>query len=151
MKPNIKQRVSSTSQLEIQFTLSLLDSTVVESTRPGENFSFTMGDGQLFTQLESLLIDLQLGNHVTFQLAPEQAFGQANEDNIQSLQKTDFPPELVFKEGNVIGFNTPAGEEVPGTIVEIHEDDVRVDFNHPLAGHNLIFDVKIIKIIELSD
>lgn len=145
-KKMLKQ-VQSDSQLEIQFKLELADKTLVESTRPGENFCFRMGDGTFLPALEELLMGLEEGTQGIFHLQPEQAFGLSDEQNIQTLSRSEFPDNMPLQEGHVIGFNTPTGDEIPGTIVSVSDETVEVDFNHPLAGLPLIFDVTVVKII----
>ncbi|MPQ76209.1 peptidylprolyl isomerase [Hydrogenovibrio sp. JE_KL2] len=141
------KRVSETSELEIQFKLSLLDDTVVERTEEDEVFVFQVGDGQFLAKLDELLVGLEEGTRAKFTLMPEDAFGQPDPMNFQTMKKTDFPEGMQLTEGHVIGFNTPTGDEIPATVYQIKEDEVVMDFNHPLAGQPLIFDVTIVKVL----
>jgi len=119
----------------------------VEKTAEGEVFQFTIGDGQFLPQLENMLIGLEEGTRAKFVLNPEDAFGQSNSDNVQIMTKADFPTEMDLVAGHVIGFNTPTGEEVPGTVVKVEEGSVYIDFNHPLAGKIVIFEATIVKVL----
>lgn len=140
-------RVTESSELEITFKLSLVDETIVEQTEEGEVFHFRIGDGQFIHNLEALLIGLEEGTIGKFTLPPEQAFGYPDAQNIQTMNKADFPVDMVLQEGFIIGFNTPTGEEVPGTIDQVGETEVVVDFNHPLSGQTLYFEVNIQKVL----
>ena len=62
------------------------------------------------------------------------------------MPRSEFPADMPLEPGLIVGFTTPSGEEVPGAIQEIKGDDVVVDFNHPLAGHEVIFDVEILEV-----
>ena len=62
------------------------------------------------------------------------------------MPRSEFPTEIQLEAGLIIGFTTPSGEEVPGAIQEIKDEEVVVDFNHPLAGHEVIFDVEILEV-----
>lgn len=141
------QLVGENSELEITFKLTLLDGTLVDETEEGETFRFQIGDGQILSKLDELLIGLEQGTTGTFTLMPEQAFGVSDSANYQRVSKSEFPEDMQFKEGNVIGFNTPTGDEIPGTVHQIDEETVTIDFNHPLADQVVVFEAKIEKII----
>lgn len=143
MKERTVLTVQEQSDIEIRFKLSLLDGTLVDQTEEDEVFAFQVGDGQLLNRLDELLIGLEVGTTAKFTLSPEQAFGLPDPSNFQTLPKSEFPETMVLKEGLVIGFDTPSGNEIPATIYEIKEDVVVMDFNHPLAGQVLVFEATI--------
>lgn len=140
--------VKENSEISISFNLQLPDGTVVEATEEGEPLRFTIGDGTLISNLEELLIGLELGTEAKLTLSPERAFGVSDPANFQTMARADFPPEMPLEEGHVIGFNTPTGEEIPGTIHEANDDEVIVNFNHPLADATVLFTAKIEEIFE---
>jgi len=140
--------VKDDSHIEMSFTLTLADGTLVEQTEPGKPLDFTIGDGTFVNTLEQMLVGLELGTEAKLTLSPERAFGLPNPDNFQKMSRSDFPSEMNLEEGHVIGFNTPTGEEVPGTINWVSDEEVEVDFNHPLAGATVIFKAKIETIFE---
>ena len=142
---NTKQilQVGEKSEIEIAFRLSIFEGPVVEETAEGETFRFTIGDGTFLNKLDELLIGLEVGTTATFMIPPDEAFGQKSLANFQTMSVQDFPKEMPLKEGHVIGFNTPMGEEIPGKIENIDGDKVEVDFNHPLAGLTIDFMAKI--------
>lgn len=135
--------VSEASEVAITFKLELPDGTLVEQTEENEPFRFKIGDGTFITNLESLLVGLELGTEAKLTLAPERAFGLPDANNFQTMDKADFPVDMPLQTGHVIGFNTPTGDEIPGTIHEVEGDKVVVNFNHPLAGATIIFSAKI--------
>ncbi|VAW47983.1 hypothetical protein MNBD_GAMMA03-364 [hydrothermal vent metagenome] len=135
--------VEHNSHIEIEFQLVLLDGTIVESTQKGETLHFTLGDGTFLPKLEEMLIGLEQGTTAKFTLLPEQAFGLSDPNNIHTMVRQEFPEELALQEGFVIGFETPTGEEVLGTVQKISEHSVLVDFNHPLADKTIIFTATI--------
>lgn len=138
------QKPSDGSEVTIRFRLSLEDGTVVEATEGDETLSFTLGDGTMIAGLEEVIKDLQVGERHTYLIGPDEAFGYADEENIHDMPRSDFPDTLHLEEGQIIAFNTPTGDEVPGAILEIGTDTIKVDFNHPLAGRNLAFDVELV-------
>lgn len=136
--------ITASSRVSMHFSITLEDGTVAESSFDEEPISFVMGDGTLNTGLEKALIGLAPGDEQTVTLKPEQAFGYHDDENIHEMQRNEFDPEIQLEAGVIIGFTTPAGDEVPGMVLETKADKVRIDFNHPLAGHDLLYSVKIL-------
>ncbi|MBD3610256.1 MAG: FKBP-type peptidyl-prolyl cis-trans isomerase [Gammaproteobacteria bacterium] len=130
----------------IRFTLSLEDGTVVDATEGDDVMTFALGDGEMIDTLESHIKELTIGDEQTFLINPDEGFGYRDEDNLHEMQRSDFPEEIKLEEGLVIGFDTPAGDEVPGVIMELIGERVIVDFNHPLAGRNLAFRVELVSV-----
>ena len=133
-------------QVTLHYRLCLEDGQEVDNSRSGEPLVFVVGDGTFAAGLEGFLLGLEAGSSSRYTVAPEQVFGYPDPDNIHALPRDDFPPELGLEPGLVLSFSSPAGDEVPGTIVELDEARVTVDFNHPLAGHTLLFDVEILEV-----
>jgi FKBP-type peptidyl-prolyl cis-trans isomerase SlpA len=134
------------SEVLMHFSLSLADGTVADSTREGEPLRFVMGDGTLIEGLELVLYGLKKGDRQCLSIEPRDTFGFPDKDNIHTMPRSEFPTDMQLEVGMIIGFSTPSGEEVPGAIQEIKEDEIVVDFNHPLAGHEVIFDVEILEV-----
>ncbi len=140
------ERISHGSSVVMHYTLTLDDGTEVDSTLGVEPLEFRIGDGTLDAGLESLLLELYPGNKRRFHLSPGAAFGDPDPANVHSMDRVEFPPGMQLQEGVVVGFTTPSGEEIGGTIMELVGDSVMVDFNHPLAGRTLDFEVEIISV-----
>ena len=138
--------IGAGSQVSMYFTLTLEDGTVADATENGEPFVFTMGDGALIEGLELMLYGLKVGDKQCLSIEPQDAFGFSDVENIHTLPRESFAEELPTEPGTVIEFETPSGEKVPGTIEMVKDDEVVVDFNHPLAGHTIVFDVEILEI-----
>jgi FKBP-type peptidyl-prolyl cis-trans isomerase SlpA len=79
-------------------------------------------------------------------IIPDQAFGYPSPAAIHDVPRGDFPPEMDLKAGLIVSFVTPGGDELPGTVKEVTEDTVTVDFNHPLAGHEITYSVEILDV-----
>lgn len=136
------------SRVTLHFTLSLKDGTVVDSTQGGQPASFTIGRGELLEILEQRLLGLMPGDSRHFELSAEEtaAITSDRQDQVQSMARADFPPQVDIQPGQIIGFSMPNGEEVPGRVVEVTGTEVYVDFTHPLAGHDVAFDVEILDV-----
>ena len=143
----MKYPISPESTVTLHLSLTLEDGTVAESTFDDEPLTFILGDGTLVEGLELGLYGLRPGDTQRLSLFPEQAFGLRDPKKVHRLPRADFPAEMALEPGCIIGFDTPEGEELPGMIVSTDDTSVEVDFNHPLAGRVVIFDVEIIDVV----
>ena len=138
------------SQVTMHFTLRLVqDDFLVDTTDGGEPMTFVVGDGDWLPAMEEKLLGLEPGDVRRFDIPAEDAYGPAeiDEDNLQNLPISDFPADMELVPGEVIGFTTPDGDEVPGTIMGMTDEIVTVNFSHPLAGHDLVFEVEILEVL----
>lgn len=138
--------IGAGSQVSMYFTLTLEDGTIADATENGEPFTFIMGDGSLIEGLELMLYGLKMGDKQCLSIEPQDAFGFSDIENIHTLPRETFASDLPTEPGTVIEFETPSGEKVPGTIEAVKGEEIIVDFNHPLAGHTIVFDVEILDI-----
>lgn len=135
------------SKVTFHFAIKLSDGSVADSTKlTGKPAQLVMGDGNLTPEFESCLVGLTAGEQRQFKLEPEQAFGLSNPDNIHYLDASKFGAETPAESGAIVMFSQPEGSEIPGIIRDIQGDLVTVDFNHPLAGQTVIFDVEILAV-----
>ena len=107
----------------------------------------TLGDGTLAPTLEQWLIDLVPGERYVFLLEPWQAFGESHAELVQTLPKTDVPAGIKLEVDQLVEFAMPNGQTLAGHILEVGDDAVKVDFNHPLADLAIEFEVEIVDIL----
>jgi len=142
----MSEAIEKGRRVVVHFSLTLADGTPVDSSRDGEPLAFVAGDGTLEAGLESLLQGLHAGDRARFNLPPGQAFGEPDPGNVHRMARAEFPQDMTLEEGSVVAFGTPGGDEVPGTVVAVDAEGVEVDFNHPLAGRALSFEVEILSV-----
>lgn len=143
----IRYPVGAGATVTLHVSLTLEDGRIAESTFGGEPHTFTVGDGSLLPGLELALYGLRPGDTQRLVLHPAQAYGLRDPAKRQQMPRAAFAPDLDLEPGVIIGFTGSAGEELPGTILAVAENAVDVDFNHPLAGHAITFEVEIIDVI----
>jgi FKBP-type peptidyl-prolyl cis-trans isomerase SlpA len=134
------------SEVTLHFRITLPDGTEALSTFEEEPLTVVIGDGTLRGGLELALYGLKAGDTQTLTLDPDQAFGWHDDALIHQMPRSDFPADMALEEGQVIGFTTPSGEEAAGSVMQLGEEQVTVDFNHPLAGKQVTFEVQILKV-----
>ena len=134
------------SRVTLHYTLLLADETVVDSTRGAEPITFQVGSGALIDMLESRLFGLRTGEQHRFEISAAESKLPTDAEAVQVMARSDFPVDMALEAGQVLGFVMPSGEEVPGLIVSVSDTEGIVDFSHPLAGRDLIFDVEILTV-----
>lgn len=140
------QNISQHSPVTLHYRISLEDGTELESSFGEEPLEFVMGEETLTEGMELSLLDLKVGDKQTITLTPEQTYGHRDPENIHDLNPADFPADMTPEKGQVIAFDTPAGDDINGVVVDVKADKVSVDFNHPLSGNNLVFEVEILEV-----
>ncbi|WP_434664236.1 FKBP-type peptidyl-prolyl cis-trans isomerase [Aeromonas sp. NJAU223] len=143
----MSQQIAADSSVLFHFSIKLEDGSVADSTAlHGKPARLRMGDGSLTMSFEQCLLGLKQGETKSFTLAPEQAFGLSNPDNIYHLDRAKFGADMEPKVGTIMIFDQPNGGELPGIIRAVEGMSVTVDFNHPLAGHTVTFEVEILAV-----
>jgi len=138
-----EQRIGPDKEVTLHFALKLENGDVVDSTFDKQPATFKVGDGNLLPGFEAALFGLKSGDKRTLQVAPEQGFGQPNPQNVQVMPRSQFQ-EMELSEGLLVIFNDAANTELPGVVKAFDEAQVTIDFNHPLAGKTLSFEVEIL-------
>ena len=137
--------IGPATRVSLHFALRLQNGDVVDSNFDGNPATFTVGDGNLLPAFERRLFGLRSGEQAEYLIPPEDAFGQPNPSNVQRFSRSQFVgTELA--EGLVISFADAQKAELPGVIKAFDDNEVTVDFNHPLAGHSLLFSVQIVDV-----
>ena len=137
-------QIQTGTTVTLHFSLALENGHIVDSNFEGNPATFSVGDGNLLPGFESSLLGLEVGDEREFIIPPENAFGQHNTQNVQSVDRGNFD-ESDLEIGSILSFQNGDGE-LPGVIIALEENLVMVDFNHPLSGKNIVFQVKIVEI-----
>ncbi|GAK19076.1 LOW QUALITY PROTEIN: FKBP-type peptidyl-prolyl cis-trans isomerase SlpA [Vibrio sp. JCM 19053] len=139
--------ITNESVVTLHFTIKMKDGSVADSTHNmGKPAKFVMGDGSLSENFEQCLIGLETGAQKAIELKAEDAFGMPNPDHIHYMDRTKFVGDAEVEVGTIMAFSGLDGMEIPGIITEIAGDSVTVDFNHPLAGQDVTFEVEILSV-----
>jgi FKBP-type peptidyl-prolyl cis-trans isomerase SlpA len=142
----MNEEMSPGSKIVIHFSLALEDGSEAFSTRGAEPLTCVLGDGTLRPGLELALYGLKAGDRQTLTLEPDQAYGWHDSQLVQQMQARDFPAGSAPEAGQLIGFTLPNGDETAGLVRAVSGDSVTVDFNHPLAGHKVVFSVEVLSV-----
>ena len=138
--------IERNSTVTMFYRLGLTNDEVLEDNFDDEPVKVELGQGEMAEGLELALLGLKEGDEQTIDIGPELAFGFPDETLYRAIPRSEFDPSFELEEGLIIEFGTEAGETLPGTIVEFDEEVVHVDLNHPLAGHDVRYTVKILSV-----
>ncbi|MBD9415631.1 peptidylprolyl isomerase [Pseudomonas sp. PDM16] len=140
-------RIGPDKEVTLHFALKLANGDVVDSTFDKQPATFKVGDGNLLPGFEVALYGFKAGDKRSLQIEPENAFGQPNPQNVQIMPRSQFD-DMELSEGLLVIFNDAANAELPGVVKAFDDSQVTVDFNHPLAGKTLTFDVEVLQVME---
>lgn len=137
--------ISKGKTVKFHYTLTV-DTRIVDSTRKGDPVSFVHGSGQMMPGLEARLEGMKDGDKKVLQIPETEGFGPIDPKAVVEVPLEKLPPGA-DKPGIVIAIKSPQGQDMRATVKEIREKVAVLDFNHPLAGKSLEFDVEIIEVI----
>lgn len=143
--------VTESAYLTLHYRLAALDGTDIITTFNENPATLQLGTGQLAPFLEACLLGLPEGVRQTFELSPEQAFGPRNPDLVQRVSRNALEQNSEkgedYRVGDLVEFAAPSGGRFAGVLRAIDDDGALFDFNHPLAGQTLKFEVSIIGVL----
>jgi FKBP-type peptidyl-prolyl cis-trans isomerase SlyD len=132
--------------ISFNYTLKDDEGTILDSSANKEPLTFLSGSQQIIPKLEEALSGMIIGSKKNIKIAAADAYGEYSEDAIQKIKMDQFPKEANIEVGMTYIANSPDGKQMPFLVSEINEQDITVDFNHPLAGKNLEFDVELLDV-----
>lgn len=138
------------TRVTLHFSLALEDGQLIDSNFEKQPATFEVGDGNLLPGFEKALFGLTRGSKTTVTIAAQDGFGEYSEDNVQRLSRGAFAADMELAEGLIVSFDDRGQGELPGVISRIDGSTVWVDFNHPLAGRNILFEVAVIDVVPVT-
>ncbi|KIC50911.1 peptidylprolyl isomerase [Tateyamaria sp. ANG-S1] len=132
--------------VRIHYTGTLLDGTVFDSSDGRDPLEFVVGSGQIIPGLDVALPGMTEGEKKKVSIPCDQAYGPINPALRQGVPKDAIPDDIQLEVGLQLQMQTPQGQPMPVTVVEVGAEEVTLDANHPLAGKDLIFDFEVVSI-----
>lgn len=138
--------VKSGDTVAIHYTGTLKDGTTFDSSDGRDPLSFTVGSGQIIPGLDVALPGMTVGEKKTVEIDCRDAYGPINPGMRQAIPREGIPDDIPLEVGLQLQMQTPEGQAIPVTVVELSETEVTLDANHMLAGQDLIFDIELVSI-----
>jgi len=131
--------------VRVHYTGRLSDGTVFDSSQGRDPLEFTLGSGQVIPGFDEAVTGMAVGDSATVTIEPENAYGERREEMVQNVPRNDIPAEIELSVGMQLQASGPQGQMIV-TVMELSDDVVRLDANHPLAGKALTFDLELVEI-----
>ncbi|WP_309888610.1 peptidylprolyl isomerase [Archangium sp.] len=129
--------------VSIEYKLHLGDGNLIDESDPGDPLVYLHGYEEIVPGLENALAGKKAGDSLKVQVKPEDGYGEYDPDGVEEVPREEFPPDMELEEGGVVTATDEDDEEVEFLVKKLNEKTVVVDFNHPLAGKTLHFEVSV--------
>ena len=139
-------QVKENDTVKVHYTGKLKDGQVFDSSLDREPLEFTLGQGMLIPGFENAVIDMKVNDKKTIEIPVSDAYGDVNKDLFHKVEKAQLPETIIPEVGLGLVSKDSNGNEHQFRIAEVKDDHIIVDGNHPLAGHELIFDLELVDI-----
>jgi FKBP-type peptidyl-prolyl cis-trans isomerase 2 len=137
--------VSEGKSVKVDYTLTV-DGKVVDSSKGRKPLEFKAGSHEVVPGFEKAVMGMKIGEEKSFKVSPEEGYGAENPKAVREIPRKELPADLTPKAGMTLMAQAQNGQRFPVRIVEVKKDAVVMDFNHPLAGKTLNFDVEVVDI-----
>ncbi len=138
--------IKNGDKVKVHYTGSLDNGTVFDSSEAREPMEFTVGSGQLIKGFDQGVLGMKKGEEKTVHIAAADAYGEHNDKLIRRIPRTALPQDREPQVGMVIGLVRSDGMQGEARITELTKEDIAIDMNHPLAGKDLNFKIKIVEV-----
>lgn len=140
-------KVKANDTVKVHYTGKLTNGQIFDSSLEREPLQIELGKGMLIPGFENGLIDMEVNEKKTITIAMNDAYGDVNEAFFQKVPRASLPKDINPEVGlGLVGTN-PDGSQQQFRIAKVEEDHVIIDANHPLAGHDLVFDLELVEIL----
>lgn len=136
-------QIANDSVVSIDYRLHLGDGKTIDESDPGEPLVYLHGHEQIVPGLEKALEGKKVGESLKVTVTPEEGYGEYDPDGVEEVPREDFPPDMELEAGGIVSATDEEGDEVDFLVKEVRAKTVVVDFNHPLAGKTLHFEVTV--------
>lgn len=133
--------------VRIHYTGKLDDGTVFDSSEGREPLEFTLGAEEVIPGFEKAVLGMSPGETRTATINPDEGYGDFQDDMVFQVDRDRLPSDLTPEIGTELRVRTPDDSMIPVIIVDVQDDKVTIDANHPLAGRDLVFDITLVEIV----
>jgi peptidylprolyl isomerase len=140
-------QVKKGDTIKVHYTGTLNDGSQFDSSyNRNEPIEFAAGTGQMIQGFDEAVIGMEIGEKKSINIPAAKAYGEQNQEAFMNVPKNNFPPDFEFVVGEMVQGQTESGQPLQAIILEVNENEVLLDFNHPLAGEDLNFDLELVSI-----
>ena len=137
--------VKKGDKIKVEYTGTLDDGTVFDTSKEKEPLEFEVGSGQIIKGFDEAVVGMEKGEEKSIKIESKDAYGDPNPELTKKIPREHLPKEQELKPGMMLRLKTPDGRQIPAKITEVTDKEITIDLNHPLAGKSLNFKVKIVE------
>lgn len=138
--------VKNGDSVSVHYTGTLDDGSVFDTSIDKEPLKFTLGEGKIIPAFEKAVIGMDSGESKKIKIASDQAYGPYYKEMVAILDRKQLPADVSLQIGQQIQLNQPNGQSVIAKVLDLNDDNVTIDANHPLAGQDLNFEIQLVEI-----
>lgn len=138
---------SKGNSVKVHYTGKLTDGTVFDSSENREPLQFTLGDGNMIKGFDAAVYGMAIGEDKSITIPSVEAYGEKSDDMLVDIPLTEVPEHIKPEVGMELSLQGQNGQPMPVKVVNLDSEKITLDANHPLAGQDLIFDIKLVEII----
>lgn len=143
------KQVEQNDRVAISYTGSLENGTIFQESSESDPLIITLGNHDIPPTLEQALLGMSAGEKKRVKVEPDEGYGPRRKDLVQTLNRNSLSDRMNPQIGMILSLKVEKDgqtNQVPATVVEVSDDTIVVDYNHPLAGHNLLYDITVISV-----
>ena len=153
-------QAKSGDKVRVHYTGTLDDGSIFDSSEECEDegcgcgiprqtspLEFVIGEGKLIPKFEAAVIGLEPGQSVTVKIAADEAYGQRAEEMVATIQRSELSADMNPQAGDHLEVILQDGSPMPVMVTEVTESSITIDANHPLAGQDLTFEIRLVEIV----
>lgn len=142
-------KIEQNTIASVHYTGTFTDGEIFDSSEGRDPLSFEVGKGQMISGFEQEMLGAEIGEKREFTLTPDRAYGERDEDAVQTIPRSQFPEGMEIEVGMVLGAQSEMGP-IQFSVSSVEDDSVTVDFNHQMAGMTLRFSVEVVGVREAT-
>ncbi len=139
-------QAESGNTVKVHYTGTLADGTRFDSSRGGDPLEVTLGSGNVIAGFEQALMGMSVGESKTVTIGAAEAYGEHHADRVHEVEREKMPDDIDLRVGVILEAVGAGGVPLPVQIAGLSETTVTLDFNHPLAGQDLTFELELVEI-----
>ena len=138
--------IKNGDKVKIEYTGKLDDGSVFDTSAGKQPLEFEVGSGKVIKGVDNAVLGMEKGQEKNVKLEPKEAYGERNQQLMKKIPREHLPKEQEPKPGMVLIIKTPNGQQIPAKIADVTDNEITLDLNHPLAGKNLNFGIKVVDV-----
>lgn len=138
--------VKKGDKIKVNYACKLQDGTVCDSSEQRGPLEFEVGSGKMIPGFDEAVVGMEVSESKSIEVAADKAYGERSQERVMIIEKGQLPPEYQPSVGDILQSSAEDGMPMMAKVIEVGDDSLTLDANHPLAGQDLVFEIEIVEI-----